>query len=138
LVAEKKEAIAFTTLALISWQLPVQSILLQQRVLVQAVYRQFTNQVPTAQKPPVLLVEIDDESIKEARIANPTPIDRSYLAKLVDKLSSQNAKVIGFDYVLDRYQQETIKNLPNLCVMLCKKTGLGLCWHRCSVIKVSG
>ena len=102
----KKEAIAFTTLALISWQLPVQSILLQQRVLVQAVYRQFTNQVPTAQKPPVLLVEIDDESIKKARIANPTPMDLSYLAKLVDKLSSQNAKVIGFDYVLDRYQQE--------------------------------
>jgi hypothetical protein len=103
---KKKEAIAFATLALISWQLPVQSILLRQRVLVQAVYRQITHQVPTTKKPPVLLVEIDDESIKKAKISTPVPMNRSYLAQLVDKLSSQNAKVIGFDYILDRYQPE--------------------------------
>ncbi|MGC1394293.1 MAG: CHASE2 domain-containing protein [Coleofasciculaceae cyanobacterium] len=102
----KKETIAFATLAFISWQLPVQSILLRQRVLVQAVYRQVTNQVPIIKKPPILLVEIDDESIKKAKISNPTSMDRSYLAKLVDKLSSQNAKVVGFDYLLDRYQPE--------------------------------
>lgn len=102
----KKEAILFGALAFISWQLPVQSILLRQRVLVQAVYRQITNQVPTTKKPPVLVVEIDDESIKKAKISTPVPMNRSYLAKLVDKLSSQNAKVIGFDYILDRYQPE--------------------------------
>lgn len=103
---KKQEAIAFGALAFISWQLPVQSILLRQRVLVQAVYRQVTNQFPTTKNPPVLLVEIDDESIQKAKISNPVPINRSYLAQLVNKLSSQNAKVIGFDYVLDRYQQE--------------------------------
>jgi len=107
----RKEAIAVGAFAFISWQLPLQSILLQQRVLVQAVYRQFTHQVPTSEKPPVLLVEIDDESIKQAEISNPIPMDRSYLAQLVDKLSSQNAKVIGFDYILDRYQQENDKKL---------------------------
>lgn len=107
----KKEAIAFGALALISWQLPIQSILLRQRVLVQAVYRQFTNQVPTSKNPPVLLVEIDDESIQKAKIANPTPMDRSYLAKLVNKLSTMNVKVIGFDYLLDRSQQQNDQKL---------------------------
>ncbi len=108
---KKQEAIAFGALAFISWQLPVQSILLRQRVLVQAVYRQVTNQVPTTKNPPVLLVEIDDESIQKAKISNPTPIDRSYLAKLVDKLSTMNAKVVGFDYLLDRSQQQNDQKL---------------------------
>jgi hypothetical protein len=108
---KKREAIAFGALAFISWQLPVQSILLQQRVLVQAVYRQFTHQISTTKNPPVLLVEIDDESIKKAKISNPVPMNRRYLAQLVDKLSTMNAKVVGFDYVLDRYQQENDQKL---------------------------
>lgn len=111
----KKEAVSLGIFALVSWQLPVQNILLQQRVLVQAVYRQFTGQVHTTQTPPppVLLVEIDDESIQKAKISNPIPMDRGYLAKLVDKFSSQKAKVIGFDYLLDRYQQENDQKLAN-------------------------
>lgn len=110
---KKKEAIAVGIFALISWPLTVQSVLLQQRVLVQAVYRQFTGQFPTTQTPPVLLVQIDDESIQKAKISNPLPMDRSYFAKLVDKFSSQKAKVIGFDYVLDRVQQENDQKLAN-------------------------
>lgn len=108
---KKQEAIAFATLAFMSWQLPVQSILLRQRVLAQAIYRQSTNQVPTTKNPPVLLVEIDDESIQKAKISNPTPMNRKYLAQLVDKLSTMNSKVVGFDYVLDRYQQENDQKL---------------------------
>ncbi len=107
----QKEVIAVGIFAFISWQLPLQSKLIQQRVLVQAVYRQLTHQVSTSQNPPVLLVEIDDESIKKAKISNPVPMNRGYLAQLVDKLSAMNAKVVGFDYILDRYQQENDQKL---------------------------
>lgn len=102
----KKESIALSALALIIWQLPIQSFLLEQRVLVQSAYRQATNQVPIAKQPPVLLVAIDEESVKQAKISDPKPLDRTYIADLINKLSAMNAKVIGLDYLLDRYQQE--------------------------------
>jgi CHASE2 domain-containing sensor protein len=111
----KKEAIALSALALISWQLPIQSFLLEQRVLVQSVYRQTTNQVPIAKQPPVLLVAIDEESVKQAKISDPKPLDRTYIADLINKLSAMNAKVIGIDYLLDRYQQE---NDPKLAAAI--------------------
>ncbi len=84
--------------------LPVtQSYLLERRVFVQAAYRDWTNQLPAAKLPPVALVLIDDASTREDdRLTNPSPIDRSYLADLVSKLSEQGAKVVGVDYLLDR------------------------------------
>ncbi len=102
----KKEAIALAALALVSWHIPIQGYLTEQRVLAQAIYRQFTNQVPSTKQPPVLLVQIDDESIKRRGISDPRPMDRSYLAQLVDKLSAMNAKVVGIDYLLDRPAKE--------------------------------
>ncbi|HBB30574.1 MAG TPA: histidine kinase [Cyanobacteria bacterium UBA8803] len=101
----KKEAIALAALVFASWQLPVQDFLIEQRVLVQARYRQLTNQVPTTQQPPVLLVQIDEESIRKGKISDPKPMNRLYLAQLVDKLAAMNAKVVGIDYLLDRYQK---------------------------------
>ncbi len=109
----RREAIALATLAFVSWQLPVQGFLLEQRVLVQAIYRQLTNQVPPTKHPPVLLVQIDDESIQKAGISAPNPMDRSYLAQLVDKLSAMNARVVGIDYLLDRYQKQNDQKLAN-------------------------
>ncbi|MBE9128376.1 MULTISPECIES: CHASE2 domain-containing protein [unclassified Coleofasciculus] len=107
----KKEAIALAALVFASWQLPVQDFLLEQRVLAQAYYRQLTNQVPTTQQPPVLLVQIDEESIKKAGISDPKPMNRRYLAQIVDKLTESNTKVIGIDYLLDRYQKENDQKL---------------------------
>ncbi len=109
----KKEAIALAILIAASWQLPVQDILLEQRVLIQARYRQFTNQVPTTKEPPVLLVQIDEDSIKKAGISDPKPMNRRYLAQLVDKLTALDAKVVGIDYLLDRYQKENDQYLAN-------------------------
>ncbi len=105
-IPTKQEAFALAALLFVSWQLPVQSSLLEQRVLVQARYRQLTHQVPTTKQPPVLLVQIDDDSIQKAKISDPYPMDRSYLAQLVDKISAMNAKVVGIDYLLDRPQKE--------------------------------
>ena len=96
------ETATISVLALISLQLPVQSWLLEKRVLTQAVYRQLTNQVDTVTTPPVLLVEIDNESINKAGISNPRPINREYMARIVDKLVELKATVVGIDYLLDR------------------------------------
>ena len=38
----------------------------------------------------------------DPRIANPNPINRRYLAELVDRLAQRQARVIGIDYLLDR------------------------------------
>src|SRR5919199_6375708 len=98
---KNSQPIALATLAFVSWQLPVQSFLLEQRVLVQAIYRNLTQQVEITQQPPVLVVQIDIDSIREAKLPYPAvPMDRSYLARLVDKLSTMNAKVVGIDYLL--------------------------------------
>lgn len=103
---KKTEAIALSILALVSWQLSVQNALLEKRVLTQAIYRQITNQVPIEQEPPILIAEIDEESIRRAKISDPRPLDRSYLAQIIDKLAAINATVVGIDVVLDRHQEE--------------------------------
>ncbi|MEM1394978.1 MAG: CHASE2 domain-containing protein [Cyanobacteria bacterium P01_H01_bin.150] len=113
------EAIAVSTLALISLQLPVQSWLLEKRILVQAVYRQLTNQIDTKSTPPVLLVQIDNESINKAGILNPRPINREYMAQIIDKLVESKASVIGIDYLLDRPDKNRDIILSNFI-----KTGL--------------
>jgi CHASE2 domain len=96
------EAVTISALALISLQLPVQTWLLEKRVLVQAIYRNLTNQVETKTTPPVLLVQIDNESINKAGILSPRPINREYLAQIIDKLVELKAPVVGIDYLLDR------------------------------------
>lgn len=101
----RTEAIAITALALLSLSLPVQDVLLEKRVLTQAVYRQVTGQVSPVTPPPVLLVQIDEKSIQKAKIGDPKPMDRAYLASLVDKLSAMDVRVVGIDYLLDRPQK---------------------------------
>ncbi|AFY78244.1 CHASE2 domain protein [Pleurocapsa sp. PCC 7327] len=98
----RREAIALGSLVLLSLFPPVQDFLLEGRVLIQAIYRDVTGQIPPAALPPVLLVQIDERSIQKAGISDPNPIDRSYLASLIDKLSALDAKVVGIDYLLDR------------------------------------
>jgi len=95
------ETATISVLALISLQLPVQNWLLEKRVLTQAVYRNLTNQIDTT-TPPILLVQIDNESINKAGISYPKPINREYMALIVDKLVELNAQIVGIDYLLDR------------------------------------
>jgi hypothetical protein len=103
LVPRPWEAVALMLLVGLSWQLPVQSWLMQRRFLAQAAYRHVTQQVPQTQ-PPMLLVQIDNESIIDADIGDPHPIDRTYLAELIDQAASVNSRVVGLDYILDRPQ----------------------------------
>ncbi len=108
----KTEALAIGLLCGFSWQLSVQGFLLDQRLWVQSVYRDITLQTP--QNPPkVLIVSIDDESIQRARISIPRPMDRRYLAQIVDQLAVLETPVIGIDYLLDRHQPDNDPILAN-------------------------
>ncbi|NJN10680.1 MAG: CHASE2 domain-containing protein [Richelia sp. RM1_1_1] len=113
IIPTRKEAIALTALLLISLQIPIQNHLLGRRLWVQAIYRQLTGKVSQQEIPPVLLVKIDDESIKKSKgqISNPRPMNREYIASLVNQLTDRNAKIIGIDFVLDRYQPANDKIL---------------------------
>ncbi len=106
----RQQAIALVLLLGLSWSLDVQDWLLERRVLMQAVYRQLTAQIPTAPLD-ILLVQIDEQSIEKAQISKPNPMDREYLGRLVDKLKTLDARVIGIDYLLDRSQGENDRTL---------------------------
>lgn len=101
----KKTVDAAVTVAAIalSWALPVQDFLLANRLVVQAWYRNVSTQTAT-QTFPVLIVEIDQTSLERGNIQQRNPLDRQYLARLVEKLTALEAKVIGIDYLLDREQ----------------------------------
>ncbi|MDJ0696153.1 CHASE2 domain-containing protein [Mastigocoleus sp. MO_188.B34] len=113
LIPTPLEAVTISALVLISLQLPVQGWLLERRVLAQAIYRNLTGQINSVTTPPVLLVQIDNESINKARIFNPRPMDRKYLASLIDKLVELKAPVIGIDYLLDRPNRNSDRILGN-------------------------
>ncbi|MFB2938071.1 CHASE2 domain-containing protein [Aerosakkonemataceae cyanobacterium BLCC-F154] len=106
------EAIALSTLTVASLLIPLQDYLLDRRIFYQAIYRRITHQIPTQKSPPpTLLIQIDNESIRQEKdISNPKPMPRNYLAKLVDKLSELDAKIIGLDYLLDRRSEIEIRD----------------------------
>jgi len=106
----RREAIAVTSLCILSVLPPVQNYLLDKRVLVQSIYRDATNQIPTTTAP-INLIHIDEVSLTKANIKQPVPMDRSYLASLIDRLETANAKIVGIDYLFDRPQP---KNDPIL------------------------
>ncbi|MGF1522567.1 MAG: CHASE2 domain-containing protein [Leptolyngbyaceae cyanobacterium] len=101
----RREAVAVGALALVSLLLPVQHWLLNQRLGIQARYRDGTAQLISGDWS-VLLVQIDDRTLQERSIAEPNPIDRALLADIVTTLTHLEASVISLDYLLDRPQPE--------------------------------
>jgi hypothetical protein len=99
------EVVALATLSILSWQIPIQYQLLEQRVTIQGIYRHFTQQLPQT-KPDILLVEIDEPSLAAAGLSDPTLMSRSYLAQLVNQATQFNRKIIGIDYILNAPQPE--------------------------------
>jgi hypothetical protein len=103
--------LALATLVLLSLMTPVQDWLLDRRVLIQAMYRNTTNQLPRETLPPVRLIAIDRESINRATETmdgfQVKPMDRRYLANLVTRLSTLGVKVIGIDYFLNQPEPNT-------------------------------
>ncbi|WP_424094649.1 CHASE2 domain-containing protein [Moorena producens] len=109
----KKEALwlsAWLTVTLIP---DCQDLLLESRLLLQAGYRQVTQQVqwqanPSPVKSPVRLVQIDNKSLKQdnVKLVDGRYMDYGYLASILDKLVTSNARIIGFDYILDQDKQQ--------------------------------
>ncbi|NJR57029.1 MAG: CHASE2 domain-containing protein [Acaryochloris sp. CRU_2_0] len=104
LLPKRKEAVILGTLLTLSLLPPIQALLIEPRLAVQALYRHLTQQMPKTVSPPVLLVQIDSESLRQAQIKADkiNPLDRRYLGHIVQKISVQPHRVIGIDYLLDR------------------------------------
>ncbi|MEB3359517.1 MAG: CHASE2 domain-containing protein [Synechococcales bacterium] len=106
LLPRRYEAIALAACCTLSLLPAVQDFWLDQRVWAQAVYRQATGQLPEAATPPLVLVQIDEESVSnDPRMEDPRPMDRSYLADIIDRVADQGARVVGVDVLLDRQAQ---------------------------------
>ncbi|MEL7407555.1 MAG: CHASE2 domain-containing protein, partial [Cyanobacteria bacterium J06558_2] len=105
LLPNRYEAIVASALCLLSLMPSVQNYLLDKRTVVQAVYRDLTGQLPNI-SPPITLVHIDEQSLRNAGINQPVPLDRSYLASLIERLVASDAQIIGIDYLFDRTQPQ--------------------------------
>ncbi len=112
------EAIALAATLTLSLLPPVQDLLLDARMFTQAVYRNLTAQIPTEEAPPVALVEIDTESLYRAKLPNSQfhPMNRSYIASLVDGTRKLNASVVGLDFIFDTPQKDPLSGDKNLGV----------------------
>jgi hypothetical protein len=104
LLPTRIEAIALTAGVILSAIVPVQDFLRDGRLYAQAVYRSVTAQIPAEEAPPVALVQMDTDSFQRAGISQFQPLDRTYLALILDRLQQQNAPVVGFDVLLDSPQ----------------------------------
>lgn len=100
-----KEVGVITFALILSLLPPLQDLLLDSRLFVQARYRKVTNQISPQVESPLLLVQIDNDSLKKDKVTR-YPIDYSYLGKLVEKSSNLGAKVVGIDYVLDQDKEQ--------------------------------
>jgi hypothetical protein len=109
LLPTRIEAIVLATSLVISLLIPVQDILRDGRLYTQAVYRTLTTQIPLEEAPPVALIQIDTESLNKAGISDFQPLDRTYLAKILNELQKNNARAIGFDVLLDAPQKKPIE-----------------------------
>ncbi|NEP35860.1 CHAT domain-containing protein, partial [Moorena sp. SIO3B2] len=109
----KKEALWLSAWLTVSLIPDCQDLLLESRLLLQAGYRQVTQQVewqanPSPVKSPVRLVQIDNKSLEQdkVKLVDGRYMDYGYLASILDKLVTSNASIIGFDYILDQDQQQ--------------------------------
>ena len=104
---------ALSIAAGLSFLSPVSNWLIAQRLRSQAIYTDTTGQLSAPQSP-VLLIQIDQESIRRGvPSGEPYPMDRAYLAQIIDQLSALDARIIGIDYLLDRPQVDNDARLAN-------------------------
>lgn len=106
----RRDAIGLGILAGLSLVTPVRELLLDYRYWVQAVYRETIHQPVSAPTPPVTVLAIDQASIERNNLDSYkiNPLDRAYLAKLIDRLQQLKVKTIGIDYLLDGSTQEDL------------------------------
>jgi hypothetical protein len=97
----RRQAWALAGMAAISLLPPLQNLFLEPRIGLQAVYRHLTRQIPNL-SPSVLLIQVDEDSIRGLDARKINPIDRTYLAQVIDKAQALKPQVMGIDFLLDR------------------------------------
>ena len=114
----RREAIGLSALLLLSLVPPIQDLLLEPRIALQAVYRTVTRQLPPAEQSPVVLVQIECDAVCRDRTPDDPNrklfkaddqrryIDYGYLGRLVERLAAANPVAIGIDFVLDRETEQ--------------------------------
>jgi hypothetical protein len=97
------ELVTILLLSAVSLLPSLQLFLLDQRILVQARYRELTQQIDRSRPASMALIQIDDASIQRDRveIGQINPMSQKYMARLIDRLVAAKVKVIGLDYLLD-------------------------------------
>jgi len=102
------QVLSIGALSFFSLLSPVNELLTDARYFSQAVYRYITQQVLPPALPPVAVIAIDQESIVRGGIGTDkiNPMDRTYLAQLLNKLGAAQVKTIGLDYLLDSPDQD--------------------------------
>lgn len=118
----KLEAKWLAGLLLLSLLPYAQSLLLEPRILVQAIYREITPIKPLETKPRILFIKIDKESFEKDKIQQRYPLDYSYLARIIKALSDRNAKLIGIDYILDQVDSQPTNNTSQLKAAILEAT----------------
>jgi CHASE2 domain-containing sensor protein len=116
IIPNRLEAIALAASLTLGVLVPFQELLLDTRLLTQSVYRNVTAQIPSEEAPPVALVQIDTESLYRAQLPNSQllPMNRSYIAKLVDSTRKLNASVVGLDFIFDTPQKDPLSGDQDL------------------------
>ncbi|MEO1428848.1 MAG: CHASE2 domain-containing protein [Cyanobacteria bacterium J06633_8] len=121
-VPTTKEAKWLGIFLLISLIPPLQQLFLDSRFFLQAVYRQVTEQDLSHHKPKIVLVQIDEKSLKIAKKTESNRckqtgekfrkryLDYCYMANIIKKLSSLNTKIIGIDYILSAVDEHENKS----------------------------
>ncbi|NEZ59052.1 CHASE2 domain-containing protein [Adonisia turfae] len=114
----KQEALLIATAIFLSSVSSIQSDLLDRRLWMQSMYRERTSQTEKNDAPPILLIAIDQESInradKEIDGFQLHPMDREYLAQLIQQLSGSSIQVIGIDYLLDTQEPREDKLVDSI------------------------
>ncbi|NEQ64388.1 MAG: CHASE2 domain-containing protein [Symploca sp. SIO2D2] len=126
----KREAIWLSALLLLSLFPPLQDLLLEPRLLLQAAYRQVVVGEKEADSP-ILLVQIDNKSLQEdnVELVNEKYLDYSYLAKILAELTKRKAQVVGVDYILDQDKEQPEKSQKlKETVDVAVKQGTWLVW----------
>lgn len=87
-------------LGLSLWPSLYPTFLLDGRLFTERLWREIVSD-PAESSPKQILVQIDDDSLMAAQVNSLRPLDRSYLARLVNDLVKRKSRVIGLDYVFD-------------------------------------
>ena len=114
---KRHEIMALATLSILSFLPFVQYQLLEQRVMIQTIYRDRTDQIPD-KSPAIVLIKIDNSSLEEGELIDPEPISRKYLARLIDRAAELDVNVLGIDYLLNVNWPEEDKALEKSLIAI--------------------